>query len=99
MQHLQEAHEVKSKASKNSLAQTAERAATKLDGQQAIYMGIVAVVVVAEFFLGKMGWFLMPVVAVAAGLYFWRDRQIVDLKGRATSLRVKTIHPRRDSYR
>lgn len=58
-------------------------------------VGIFALVV-AEFFLKKLGWFLLPAVALIA-IPTWR--RIQGIQAPEHFIRIKSIKPKRDSWR
>ena len=90
----------KGKATKGSLADFAEREAERLGRHQLWYLLAFIPIIVAEFYLKKAGWFVLPTVVVLAALYKWTDNKITSYRGRSTTYKkLKTLHPKRDSYR
>jgi hypothetical protein len=100
MIQVSDSKELKSKVTKSALADTAEKESWRLDKQQVVYILFIFAVVVAEFFLRKLGWFVLPLVFVPAWLFAKRGQQIEELKGRTAAYKpLKTVHPKRDSFR
>ena len=104
MIQVNDTNELKSKVTKLSLAQVADKEANRLDSQQVLYLAGIFAIVVMEFFLQKLGlqklgWYLLPVVIGLAVMFHRRSKQITDLEGRASPVRIKSINPKRDSWR
>jgi asparagine N-glycosylation enzyme membrane subunit Stt3 len=92
--------ELKGKATKGSLADVAEKEADRLSKQLLWYVLACIPLVVLEFFLRKAGWFVLPTIMVVAFLFKRTGDKVTELRGRsATYKKLKTIHPKRDSYR
>lgn len=92
--------ELKSKATKGSLSDFAEKEAERLNRQLFWYVLGCVPIVVLEFYLKKAGWFVLPTIMVLAFLFKQTGDKVTVLRGRsATYKKLKTIHPKRDSYR
>lgn len=67
------------------------------DWKLVAYGAGVVLLVIVEALLGKAGWFVLPVVVLLGTL---AQRRIQKIKTEpATVLRLKSVKPRRDSYR
>lgn len=100
MIQVTDSNELKSKATKGSLADFAEKEAERLNGHLLWYVLGCIPIIVLEFYLGKAGWFVLPTVLILAALFKRTADKVTQLRGRsATYKKLKTIHPKRDSYR
>ena len=65
--------------------------------KEILYIVGIFALAVLEFFLGKWGWYLLPVVVLVA-IPVWRHIQNLPTPERQF-IRIKSIKPKRDSWR
>jgi len=98
MIQVSNSNELKSKATKGSLADFAEKEANRLEHQQLWCVVGCILLVVGTYFMGKLGWFVLPAVVFGASLYVCLERKVADLRSRsATYKKFKTIRSKRPS--
>lgn len=89
-------NELKSKTSKSALAQTAETEAKRMDKLQVLYAILTGVsillIAILEFWLGKYGWYVLPVVVLFGELFRRRGQDQENFQGRAIA--YKSLKPK-----
>ena len=88
--------DIRSKATKFSLAQTALREASRLDKYLLSCLGAIFALIIFEFVFRILGWYILVLAAVPTIMFMYYSHKVDDLKGRANAYKnLRRQHRRR----